>query len=93
MVTSPTIAEVFLYMLGYLVYDSDYRLFYVFEERPTYSYEFGWNADGWYDTISEKDIPESTKLVLAEKGMLEVCVSHQVLFHTNKPVHKSKEDE
>lgn len=79
-------------MLSYLVYDSDYRLFLLFENRPTYSYEFGWSADGWGGTVSESEIPESTKLALAEKGVLKVVAINKVLFHTNEPVNKRKEE-
>ena len=80
-------------MMAYLVYDSDYRLFELFENRPTYSYEFGWDAEGWHDVVSESKIPEPTKLALAEKGILRVCAIPEVLFHTNESVHIDKKEE
>lgn len=71
-------------MMYYLVYDSEYRLFELFENRPSYSHELGWMADGHHDVVSECDIPESTKLALAEKGILRVCAVPRVLFHVNR---------
>lgn len=80
-------------MLCYLVYDSDYKLYEVFENRPTFSYELGWSAVGWHDIVSSCDIPESTKEVLAEKGILKVFAAPRVLFHTSASVKTVVEGE
>lgn len=71
-------------MKCYLVYDVEYRLFEVFENKPKFDEDMRWNADGWREMVSAKDVPSETQKVLAEVGMLEVIISVSVLFHTSK---------
>lgn len=73
-------------MKAYLVYDAEYRLYEVHEEKPVYRYGVGWWSEGYRDIVSSYDIPEETRNVLAEKGMLVVFISVKVLFHTNESV-------
>lgn len=74
-------------MIAYLVYNADYRLYEIHEEKPVYRYGVGWWSDGYHEGVSPKYIPEETQNALAEKGMLEVITSPMVLFHTAKKVH------
>lgn len=84
-------------MIAYLVYNVDYRLYEIHEEKPVYRYGVGWWSDGYHEGVSPKYIPEETQKVLSEKGMLEVITSPMVLFHTAKEIHwespKEEEDE
>lgn len=73
-------------MKAYLVYDAEYRLYEVHEEKPVYRYGIGWWSEGYREGVSSYDIPEETRNVLAEKGMLVVFISPKVLFHTNENV-------
>lgn len=68
-------------MIAYLVYNADYRLYEIHEEKPVYRYGVGWYSEGYYEGVSQKNIPEEVKEALAEKGMLEVLTTPVVLLH------------
>lgn len=81
-------------MLCYLVYDADYRLYEVFENKPEWHEILRWHAEGWHSVVSARVVPADTQKVLAEVGMLEVCISVSVLFHTERDCSKiGKEEE
>lgn len=80
-------------MIAYLVYNADYRLYEIHEEKPVYRYGIGWYSEGYHEGVSPKYIPEETQKVLSEKGMLEVITSPMVLFHTAKEVHWERPEE
>lgn len=77
-------SELYFIMKCYLVYDLDYRLFEVFQNKPKLDKDMGWYAEGWHECVSARDVPVETQKVLAEVGMLEVFISVSVLFHTSK---------
>lgn len=82
-----------IYMLCYLVYDSDYRLYEVFENKPKWDENLRWHAEGWHEVVCAKDVPGVTTRVLSEIGMLEVCISVSVLYHTERDCAKIGEDD
>lgn len=80
-------------MIAYLVYDAEYRLYEVHEEKPVFRYGVGWWSDGYRDGVSSYDIPEETKSVLAEKGILKVITTPRVLFHVKEDVFSEHKEE